>query len=328
MSPSLMAMLTAALAFVSIAGFGFAFVGGDDGRKLAQRAKLLAKENRDAERARARAGGQDSSGRRKALMNTLKEADRKQRKATLSLGARMQQAGVSAAPRMFWIATVVLGVVVLFAALVLKAPPLVAFGLAFGLGLGLPRWVLGFLGKRRLSKFTAEFPNAIDVIVRGVKSGLPVHDCLKMIAKESPAPLGPEFRRLVENVGMGMTLDQALEKAYERMPTSELRFFTIVLAIQQKAGGNLAEALGNLSNVLRSRKMMREKVKALSSEATASAMIIAALPPGVMVLITLMTPSYMEIMFKDPRGNMMLAGGAIWMGIGGFVMRRMINFKM
>jgi tight adherence protein B len=148
-----------------------------------------------------------------------------------------------------------------------------------------------------------------------------------MIARESPAPLGPEFQRLVENIGMGMTLDQALEKSYERMPTPELRFFTIVLAIQQKAGGNLAEALGNLSNVLRSRKLMREKIKALSSEAVASAMIIGALPPGVMALITVMTPSYMSVMFTDPRGHMMLGGGAVWMAIGVFVMRRMINFK-
>ena len=327
MNPTLMAMVAAALGFVSVAGFGFALVAGADNQKLAQRAKLLAKENRDAERARARAGGQDASGRRKAMLQTLKDADRKQRKATLSLGAKMQQAGISAAPRAFWIVTVVVGVVVAFAAMVLKAPPLIAIGLGFGAGLGLPRWVLNFLGKRRLKKFTEEFPNAIDVIVRGVKSGLPVHDCLKMISRESPAPLGPEFLRLVENVGMGMTLEQALEKSYERMPTSELRFFTIVLAIQQKAGGNLAEALGNLSNVLRSRKMMREKVKALSSEATASAMIIAALPPGVMVLVSVMTPSYMAIMFQDPRGHMMLAGGAIWMCVGGFVMRRMINFK-
>ena len=326
MNPAIMAMIAAALGFISVAGFGFAFAGPSDGQKLAQRAKLLARENREADRARSRT--QDPTGRRKALLQTLKDADRKQRKATLSLAAKMQQAGISASPKSFWILSAGLGFGACAAALLFKAPPLIALGLGFALGFGLPRWLVGFLGKRRVKKYTEEFPNAIDVIVRGVKSGLPVHDCLKIIANESPAPLGPEFRRLVENVGMGMTLDQALEKSYERMPTSELRFFTIVLAIQQKAGGNLAEALGNLSSVLRSRKLMREKVKALSAEATASAMIIAALPPGVMLLVTVMTPSYMEIMFKDPRGHMMLAGGAIWMGLGGFVMRRMINFKM
>jgi tight adherence protein B len=167
----------------------------------------------------------------------------------------------------------------------------------------------------------------MDVITRGIKSGLPVHDCLKIIGKESPDPLGTEFRRMIEQIGMGMTVEDALEKTYQRMPTSELRFFTIVLAIQQKTGGNLAEALGNLSIVLRARKLMREKIKALSSEAVASAMIIGVLPPGVLALVTVMTPSYMMVMYTDPRGQMMLAGGAVWMAIGGFIMKRMIAFK-
>jgi len=163
--------------------------------------------------------------------------------------------------------------------------------------------------------------------VRGIKSGLPVHDCLKIIGKETPEPLAGEFRRLVENIAMGVTLDQGLDRLYENMPTSEVRFFSIVMNIQQKTGGNLAEALGNLSAVLRSRKLMREKIKALSSEATASAMIIGALPPGVIILIMVTTPSYMAPMFSDHRGWVMLGGSALWMGFGIFVMKRMINFK-
>src|SRR5262249_8136730 len=161
-----------------------------------------------------------------------------------------------------------------------------------------------------------------------VKSGLPVHDCLKIIAKECAAPLGPEFQRLVENLNMGLTLDQALEKMYERMPTSELRFFSIVMSIQQKAGGNLPEALGNLSIVLRSRKLMREKIKAMSSEAVSSAGIIGSLPPGVVVIISVWTPHYMMPMFTDQRGNLMLMGGALWMSMGIFVMKKMISFKI
>ena len=144
----------------------------------------------------------------------------------------------------------------------------------------LPHWVLGFLAGRRTKKFTAAFSDAMDIIVRGIKSGLPVHDCLKIIGRETPEPLAGEFRRLVENIGMGMTLDQALEKTHEHMPTAEVRFFSIVMNIQQKTGGNLAEALNNLSTVLRSRKLMREKIKALSSEATASAMIIGSPAAG------------------------------------------------
>jgi tight adherence protein B len=183
------------------------------------------------------------------------------------------------------------------------------------------------LASRRRQKFTSEFPNATDIIVRGVKSGLPINECLKVIARESPQPLGEEFGRLVENMGIGLSTDQALEKLYTRMPTPEVRFFSIVLAIQQKTGGNLAEALNNLSSVLRARKLMVEKIKALSGEAVASAFIIGAMPPGVMILIQLMTPSYMAPMFNDPRGHVMLIGGGLWMAIGVFVMRRMINFK-
>jgi tight adherence protein B len=192
---------------------------------------------------------------------------------------------------------------------------------------GVPQWVVGFLGARRTNKFTLTFSDAMDIVVRGIKSGLPVHDCLKIIGKETAEPLAGEFRRLMENIGMGMSLDQALEKLHEHMPTAEVRFFSIVMNIQQKTGGNLAEALNNLSTVLRSRKLMREKVKALSAEATSSAMIIGCLPPGVVILISIWTPSYMAPMFTDHRGWLMLGGSAIWMSIGVFVMVRMINFK-
>ncbi|MDP8916575.1 MAG: type II secretion system F family protein, partial [Pseudomonadota bacterium] len=228
----------------------------------------------------------------------------------------------------FWAASGGMGLAVAALGMIMRLQTLLALGVGLIVGLGMPRMVLNVLSKRRTKRFTGEFPNAIDIITRGIKSGLPVHDCLKIIARESPEPLGGEFRRIVEQVGMGVTVEQALERAYQRMPTPELRFFTIVLAIQQKTGGNLAEALGNLSTVLRARKMMREKIKAMSSEATASAMIIGALPPGVLALVTFMTPAYMGVMFTDPRGQMLLGGGALWMCLGVFIMRRMINFKI
>ncbi len=187
--------------------------------------------------------------------------------------------------------------------------------------------MVGFLSKGRTKKFTEEFPNAVDVIVRGIKSGLPIHDCLKVIASESPPPLAGEFKRLVEGLGMGQDLSSALDKMYARMPTSEVKFFAIVMAIQQKTGGNLAEALGNLSTVLRARKLMVEKIKALSGEAVASAAIIACLPPGIIVIVNLVQPAYMVPMFADPRGHIALAVGAGLMSLGVFIMRRMINFK-
>ena len=157
----------------------------------------------------------------------------------------------------------------------------------------------------------------MDIIVRGIKSGLPVNDGLKLVAKECSAPLGPEFQRLVENVAIGMSLEQALDKMSEHVPAPELRFFAIVIAIQQKSGGNLSEALGNLSTVLRARKMMREKIKALSSEAIASASIIGCLPPGVALMIFITRPDYISIMFTNVVGNLMLMGGAVWMVFAG-----------
>ncbi|MDP1737225.1 MAG: type II secretion system F family protein [Caulobacter sp.] len=325
----MMVVLVAILAFVTIAGLGFVFAGGDSGNaRAAKRAQALVSGGTGETRVRAaRAAANSPEARRKAILKTLKDQDREQKKAILSIAARLQQAGLSVSEKQFWIASAVFGLVVGAIALPFGRSPLIALGLAFAAGMGLPRWIVGFLAKRRIKKFTEAFSDAIDIIVRGIKSGLPVHDCLKIIGKESPEPLAGEFRRLVENVGMGMAMDQSLEKMYEHMPTSELRFFAIVLAIQQKTGGNLAEALNNLSVVLRARKLMREKIKALSSEAVASSFIIGSLPPGVVILITVTTPSYMAPMFTDPRGHVMLMGAAFWMALGIFVMRKMINFK-
>jgi tight adherence protein B len=322
-------ILVALLGFITIAGLGFALTStGGASAKTLKRAQAITATGGKAERMRrAKAAANDPTNRRKQLLKGLKEQERAQRKASISLEARMRQAGLNVGIRWFWIASVGLCVTVLLLMLVLRQPIWVAGGLAFAAGLGLPRWTIGFLANRRTKAFTSHFSDAIDIIVRGIKSGLPVQDCLRIIARESPAPLGPEFQGLVENLAMGVTLEQGMEKMYQSMPTSELRFFAIVLSIQSKTGGNLAEALGNLSGVLRARKLMREKIKALSSEATASAMIIGCLPPGVITLITVASPSYMAVMFNDPRGHMMLLGGGIWMGLGIFVMRRMINFK-
>jgi tight adherence protein B len=326
-----LAIVAAVLAFIAVAGVGFAFAGGDSGQtKVVKRAQLVtgarARDAKTAARTKAQAAN-DPSARRKQILKTLREQEKQAKKASVTLPARLRQAGLSISPTTFWVISGVLGLAVGGVALFIKPNPLIALGFAFAAALGLPRWVVGFLGKRRTKKFTENFSDAIDIIVRGIKSGLPVHDCLKIIAKESPDPLGGEFKRLVENIGLGVTVDQSLEKMYERMPTAELKFFSIVLNIQQKTGGNLAEALGNLSTVLRSRKLMREKIKALSAEAVTSAGIIGCLPPGVVGLISFTSPSYMSVMYTDPRGNMMLGGGLLWMCIGIFVMKKMINFK-
>jgi tight adherence protein B len=320
----------AVLSFTVIAALGMAFAGGNGAQtKAVKRAHTLAQTSRTNDRQRSGRSGPaaDPLTRRKQILSQLKEMDRRERKARLTLSAKLRQAGLTMTPRMFYVWSVAFGVAVGLVLLLLGRQPLIAMASAFGAGFGTPRWIIGFLAARRSKKFTAAFPDALDVLTRGIKSGLPVHDSLKIIGRESPAPLGPEFVRLVDSMGMGVTIDQALEQMYERMPTPELRFFSIVLAIQQKTGGNLGEALGNLSAVLRSRKLMKEKIKAMASEATASAMIIGSLPPGVLVLVSLSSPSYIQPMFTDPRGQLMLLGGALWMGAGIFVMKRMIAFK-
>jgi len=322
-------ILAAVLAFITIGGLGWAFVGGDDSSAQAlKRAEGFTTPSAKSAKAKAlKAEANTPEARRKAIEIQLKEADRKERKARMTMAAKLKHAGLSMTMRTFTIISVVAGVFVFLLAFLFGPNVFVALGAGLVAGLGLPRWVVGFIGKSRMKKFSAEFANAVDVLVRGIKSGLPVHECFKIIARESPAPLGPEFQRLVEGIGVGLTLEQALDKIYERMPTPELRFFSIVIAIQQKTGGNLAEALSNLTTVLRARRMMGEKVKALSSEAMASAGIIGSLPPVVMILISFTAPAYMMKLFTDPRGQMMLLCAGLWMAIGVFVMKKMVAFK-
>jgi len=322
-------ILAGILGFVVIGSLGWVFVGGDDSSAQAlKRAQTFGGPKVDHNKSKkAAAAANTPEARRKQILTQLQEADRAQRKARMTMAAKLKQAGLGMSLRTFIIVSVVLGLVAGLLPLLFGANILLCLGLGVVFGLGLPRWMVGMLGKRRMKKFGSLFPDAVDVIVRGIKSGLPVHDCFKIIARESPAPLGPEFQRLVDSLAVGQTLSQALDKMYERMPTPELKFFAIVMAIQQKTGGNLAEALSNLTTVLRARKMMGEKIKALSSEATASAGIIGSLPPAVMILVTLTTPAYMMLMFTDPRGQFMLLVAGFMMGFGVFVMKKMIAFK-
>ena len=321
-------ILAAVLAFITIGGLGWAFVGGGDSADAAvKRAQTFGGPKQNNAAAKKAAAANTPEARRKQIMQQLQESERAERKARISLSAKLKQAGLATKVSTFWITSGVLGAIAFLLPLLFGLNILVCVGAGVVFGLGLPRWVVGFLGKRRMKKFSGHFADAVDVIVRGIKSGLPVHDCFKIIARESPAPLGPEFQKLVEGLGVGLTLAQALDKMYERMPTPELKFFSIVIAIQQKTGGNLAEALNNLSVVLRARKMMGEKIKALSSEATASAGIIGSLPPAVMILVSLTTPAYMARLFTDPRGQFMLLIAVSMMAFGIFVMKKMIAFK-
>lgn len=323
--------LAAFLGFIVVVSIGWVLVGGDDATAGGvKRAKTISANRALATQkgGRANAPVNTPENRRKQIMAQLKDSERQGRKARTSLRARIQQAGMSITVRTFVTISISLGVVGFLLPLLLGAPFLMALGVGVALGLGLPRWVLSMRGKKRIKQFQQSFADAIDVLVRGIKTGLPVHDCFKIIARESPQPLGSEFQRLTEGMGVGMTLPESLDKMFERMPTPELNFFRIVIAIQQKTGGNLAEALTNLTTVLRARRMMREKIKAMSSEAVASSLIIGALPPLVMTIVMIMSPSYMMLLFTDIRGNFLLLVAGCWMGMGILTMKKMINFKI
>jgi len=325
----LLPVLAAVLAFITIGGVGWVLVGGDDSSGQAvKRAKVLATSRTESVAAAKRAAVANTpEARRKQIMVQLREVDRRERKARMTTSAKLKQAGLELSLRTFVIISVAMGMIGALLAFVLGGNILIVLGVGIAMGLGLPRWVVNMKAKARMKKFSLAFPDAVDVLVRGIKTGLPVHDCFKVIARESPEPLAGEFRLLVEGMGVGLTLADALDKMYMRMPTPELKFFAIVIAIQQKSGGNLAEALSNLTSVLRARRMMGEKIKAMSSEAVASAAIIGSLPPAVMIMVTLTSPSYMTVLFTDVRGHVMLLGAALWMATGVFVMKRMINFK-
>jgi tight adherence protein B len=219
-----------------------------------------------------------------------------------------------------------LGVVAFIGGFLADAGLLVALVIGFVAAFGLPMWLLSFLKKRRENSFLNAFPDAVDVIVRGIKTGLPLGDCLKVIASEAQEPVKSEFRAIMETQTVGLPLGDACAKLYERIPLPEANFFGIVITIQQKAGGNLSEALGNLSRVLRDRKKMKAKIQAVSMEAKASASIIAALPIAVMTLVWLTSPEYIELLWTAQLGRMMLAASAVWMFMGVMVMRKMINF--
>jgi tight adherence protein B len=258
----------------------------------------------------------------------LKDMEKNKQREKPTLRRRLEQAGFfKTAPRTFWIISGCLAAVTVLACVVTGQKPLVIGLATFAIGLGLPRWCLSFLAARRMKKFTSYFATAIDVIVRSVKSGLPVNEAMRIVANEAQEPVRSEFHKLVEGLKVGVTLEKGLARMRDAMPTSEVGFFAIVMTIQGKSGGNLSEALGNLSAVLRDRKRLQGKIQAMSSEAKASAMIIGSLPPAVMALVYFTTPGYMKPLFTERMGNLLLAGCGMWMGIGILVMRKMINFK-
>ena len=275
----------------------------------------------------ARQTDKNQRSRREQVEGSLKELEaRRQKEKSVSLSTRLTQAGLDWTTRKFWIMSGVLGAVALVVAFMVSGGLLGAVGIAFAAGFGLPRWGLSYLKNRREKAFLKALPDAVDVIVRGIKAGLPLFESIKVVAADAPEPLRGEFLAIIETQAIGMPLGEACGRLFERMPVPEANFFGIVIAIQQKSGGNLSEALGNLSKVLRDRKKMAEKIQAMSMEAKASAGIIGSLPPIVMLLVYLSTPDYISLLWTHPTGQLMLVGCLIWMSMGVLVMKKMINF--
>jgi tight adherence protein B len=312
------------LAAVAVGGVAWVFIypmlSGE--QKAEKRKDALV---RTGTAAPARVGRNATKTRREQVEGSLKELEQRNSKS-VPLAVKIAQAGLTWSKQRFFITGGVLGVFAFVIGHMADAGLLPSIGLMFVAAVGLPLWLLRFLKKRREAKFLAGFPDAVDVIVRGIKAGLPLLDSLRIITVDAPEPLKSEFRAILETQTIGIPIGDACGKLYERIPVPEANFFGIVIAIQQKAGGNLSEALGNLSRVLRDRKKMKNKIQAMSMEAKASASIIACLPPAVAGLVYLTSPQYIELLWTHPTGRMMLMGCAVWMSIGVLVMRKMINF--
>ena len=325
---------------IAIAGSAFfvllgLFLMPDGSSKANERVKNLSANGRNAVNQKKGLFGflkaEDTSQRRRQIEDSLSklEADQKtKKKQRKSLSSKLIQANWETSATKFMLISVVLALIIGAGVYFFSQNPVIAVGMAIGFGIGLPRWFLGFVVSRRQKKFSDGFSDAMDIIVRGVRTGLPLGDCLKIIAHESPEPVAGEFLRVVEGESLGVPIEICLERMFERVPVPEVNFFSTVLNIQKTTGGNLGESLANLSKVIRGRKLLREKIKALSAEAKMSAIIIGCLPIIVAAMVTISSPDYMHDLYYTDTGQRNLMVGAAMMVFGSLVMRKMINFKI
>ena len=329
------------LAFIVLAGFSagavayaFLFTRITNEKQVGKRLETIKTAETDRSVVKAsRDRAAEAVKRKKTVQDSLKNLDQKQKSKDRMvkkppLKAQIRQAGMQVSMERFYIYSVVCGIVLTVLAYFAGAPTLALPGALLAGAFGLPRWFVSFRRARRVKAFLNEFPNALDIIVRAVKSGLPLNDAVRLIANESPEPVRTEFRRIVDSQQMGLSIPDATMRMAETMPCTEASFFGIVIQIQSQAGGNLSEALGNLSRVLRDRKKMKAKVQALSMEAKASAVIIGALPFVVALLVYLSSPNYIMPLFVTSTGNLILGCSGVWMSIGILVMRKMMNFDV
>jgi len=276
-------------------------------------------------------GGSDIK-RKRSVEETVREAAaaaaRAKKTTKTTLTTRLRQAQLDWSKTKYYIVCFVVAAVIAVSIMVIGLGPIPALGFGISTGVLLPHFYVSLKRRRRLKQFTANLADAVDVIVRGVKVGLPLAECFKIVAREARSPIKEEFQVIVDDQAVGLPLADAAERLPDRVPIPEARFFCIVIAIQSRTGGSLAEALGNLSKVLRDRQKMRGKIKALSSEAKASAGIIGALPLVVIAILSVTSPGYIALLFNNHMGHLVLATCVILMMIGTLVMRKMINFQI
>ena len=313
------ALVFALLFALAIGGLAMVFVSGDD--TATRRRAALTKPSRKAFDA-----VNDRVAKKKQIAESLAHIDRKAKNRRVDLQTRIEQAGWTIRKGPFILIFVALAIVVSGLTLFKSGNPIVAGLMAISIGFGLPNLVLSRMKTRRIKKFIDHLPSALDIIVRGVRAGLPVNDTLRIIANEAQEPVKSEFRRVVEQQSLGISVPEALQKMARRVPATETNFFAIVIEIQSKAGGNLSEAVGNLSKTVRDRKKMRSKIGAMSMEALASAAIIGAVPFLVTGALYMTAPVYMSLLFTTSHGRIITIIGLCWMAIGGAMMKKMINF--
>ena len=244
------------------------------------------------------------------------------------LRKRLEMTGREISLSRYLIVSLGLAAIVMLALIMRGMPFLLGLFGGMFVGIGLPHFIVGKMIKRRVAKFTANFPDAIELMVRGLRSGLPITETLGIVAGEIGGPVGLEFRAVSDKMKIGRTMEAALQETADRLGTAEFQFFVITLAIQRETGGNLAETLSNLADVLRKRGQMKLKIKAMSSESKASAYIVGSLPFVVFSLVYMINPNYMGGFFVDERLIIAGIGGLCWMGIGVFIMAKMVNFEI
>lgn len=322
---SIIETLLVVCGLMSLMVIGYMLMGGPSASKEGQR-RLQSLRVRHSESTKDRVETQLKKAKDARTAKRAKVAGASSRSQALAL--RLDRSGLSWSLKQYMYGSLILIATISLAIFLVSFALILSLGIGFVVGAGLPHLIVGFMVKRRTNGFTSKFPDAIELLVRGLRSGLPVTETLGVVATEIPGPVGQEFRAVTERIKIGRTMEEALQETADKLNTPEFQFFVITLAIQRETGGNLAETLSNLADVLRKRSQMKLKIKAMSSESKASAYIVGSLPFIVFGMIWWINPNYVGGFFVEDRLIAVGLGGLVWMSLGGFIMAKMVNFEI